>query len=340
MWSRTDLDRYRWTGLFRPGEALSRANLMLLRPYEPGKIPVVMVHGLISSPLAWIPMLNELLRDPTIQQRYQFLLYMYPTGVPIPIAAAGLRDSLLEAEQMYDPEGRDPAFDQMVLLGHSMGGLLSHVMAVDSGDQFWRLNSDRRFDEILGPPEVLDELRALPVLRAAAVRPAGRLPGHAAPRLGPEPRAGRPGRREPDLRARPHQQPARAADQGQPRRLRPPPFRRLPTSIETLDPDSPILQALLAMKPGPDVTFHSIIGSLRPGGGRADDRRRRALPELAPRRGRLGAPGPLRSRRPEAPGGDPRGPPDPAGARRPPDGSGLGPPPRRPVARPDPRVDR
>ena len=53
-----------------------------------------MVHGLISSPLAWIPMIDELLRDPEIQQRYQFLLYMYPTGVPIPIAAASLRDSL------------------------------------------------------------------------------------------------------------------------------------------------------------------------------------------------------------------------------------------------------
>ncbi len=50
MWSRTDLNRYRWTGLLRPDQALARANLMLLRPYEPGKIPVVMVHGLISSP--------------------------------------------------------------------------------------------------------------------------------------------------------------------------------------------------------------------------------------------------------------------------------------------------
>ena len=110
-----------------------------------------MVHGLISTPLAWIPMLNELLRDPVIQEHYQFMLYMYPTGVPIPIAAASLRDSLLQARQMYNPDGRDPAFDRMVLLGHSMGGLLSHMMAVSSGDQLWRLYSDRSFDEILGP---------------------------------------------------------------------------------------------------------------------------------------------------------------------------------------------
>ena len=103
MWSHTDLDRYRWSGLLRPEQNLERANLLLIRPYEPGKIPVVMVHGLISSPLAWIPMLNELLRDPEIQQRYQFMLYMYPTGVPIPIAAASLRDSLRQARADVRP---------------------------------------------------------------------------------------------------------------------------------------------------------------------------------------------------------------------------------------------
>ena len=153
MWSRTDLNRFRFTGLFRPGKAMDRANLVLLRPYEPRKIPVVMVHGLASVPLAWIPMINELLRDPVIHDRYQFMLYMYPTGVPLPIAAAGLREMLLQAKQMYDPNGQDPAFDQMVLLGHSMGGLLSHAMAVDSGDKFWELNTDYRFDRIVGDPE-------------------------------------------------------------------------------------------------------------------------------------------------------------------------------------------
>ncbi len=108
MWSRTDLNKFRWTGLFRPGQVADRAGLMLIRPYEPGKIPVVMVHGLMSSPLAWIPMLNELLRDPKINQNYQFLLYLYPTGMPIPIAAAGLRDSLEEARAQFNADGSRP----------------------------------------------------------------------------------------------------------------------------------------------------------------------------------------------------------------------------------------
>jgi pimeloyl-ACP methyl ester carboxylesterase len=262
MWSRTDLNRYRWTGLLRPGEALERANLMLLRPYEPNKIPVVMVHGLISSPLAWIPMLNDLLRDPKIHQNYQFFLYMYPTGVPIPIAAAGLRQSLREAEQMYNPDGRSPAFSQMVLLGHSMGGLLSHVMTVDSGDKLWQLNSDQPFDKMLGPPKVLEELRnylffqPLPFVRRVVYL--------ATPHRGSDMSRGVVGRvgagliSEPDQVASLLSQLIKGNPDAFPRR-----FRRLPTSVETLSPDSPILAALLAMQPAQGVVYHSVIGSLR-----------------------------------------------------------------------------
>ena len=71
---------------------------------------------------------------------------MYPTGVPMPIAAAGLRDSLERGPADLRPDGRDPDFNRMVLLGHSMGGLLSHMMAVASGDEFWQIYSDRQFD--------------------------------------------------------------------------------------------------------------------------------------------------------------------------------------------------
>ena len=220
MWSRTDLDRYRWTGLLRPEQALERANLLLIRPYEPGKIPVVMVHGLISTPLAWIPMLNELLRDPVIQSKYQFMLYMYPTGVPIPIAAAGLRESLVQAKMMYDPDGRDPAFEQMVLLGHSMGGILSRTVAVSSGDQFWRLYSDRPFDEILGPARGAGRAAPLFLLRAAAVRQPGRFPGHAASRLGDVARGRGPRRHQPDFRSRPYPQAALPVGEAKPRRIR------------------------------------------------------------------------------------------------------------------------
>ena len=269
MWSRTDLDRYRWTGLLRPEHALERANLLLIRPYDPTKIPVVMVHGLVSTPLAWIPMLNELLRNPKIQARYQFLLYMYPTGAPIPIAAASLRESLLQAKQMYNPDGRDPAFDQMVLLGHSMGGILSRMTAVSSGDKLWRLYSDRTFDDILGPRPVLEELHRYFFFEPLPF--VSRVVFLATPHRGSDMSRGIVGRVSSHLISEPdsihkllYQLVKDNPDAFDSRRFRP-----FPTSIETLDTDSPILEALRSMQaPAPPkaAKFHSIIGSLRPTG--------------------------------------------------------------------------
>jgi pimeloyl-ACP methyl ester carboxylesterase len=265
MWSRTDLNRYRWNGLLRPGEAMERANLMLLRPYEPDKIPVVMVHGLISSPLAWIPMLNDLLREPRIQQNYQFFLYMYPTGVPLPVAAALLRDSLQQAAGLYNPSGTNPKFNQMVLLGHSMGGLLSHAMTVDSGNLWWQINSDQPFDAMLGDRAVLAELKNYLFFKPLPY--ARRVVFLATPHRGSDMSRGVVGRvgnsliGDTDHVSSLLSKLVKDNPDAFPRR-----FRRLPTSIETLSPDSDILTALNKMKPNPGVAYHSIIGSLRPEG--------------------------------------------------------------------------
>jgi pimeloyl-ACP methyl ester carboxylesterase len=269
MWSRTDLGKVRWTGLLRPGELADRAGLMLIRPYDPDKIPVVMVHGLASTPLAWIPMLNELYRDPVIHKRYQFLLYLYPTGVPIPIAAAGLRDSLREAEQQFDLPGTSPEreFQRLVLLGHSMGGILSRSMAVDSGNDLWQMHTDRSYEEILGPPETLAELKryyffdALPFVERVVFL--------ATPHRGSELSrkfVGRMGSSlisEPDDIGKLLDKLARKNPDAFDRRR----FRHIPTSIETLAPDSEILQALLDMQPPRQRSahFHSIIGSQKAG---------------------------------------------------------------------------
>jgi pimeloyl-ACP methyl ester carboxylesterase len=265
MWSKTDLSKYRWSGLLRPEQNMDRAGLMLIRPYEPGKIPVVMVHGLASTPLAWIPMLNELLGNPHIQEKYQFMLYLYPTGVPFPIAAAGLRETLLEAENTFNPTRSDRAFGDMILLGHSMGGLLAHAMVVESGNGFWQLYTDRTFDQRLqGPPKVLDELKRymffspLPFVREVVFL--------GTPHRGSDLSRGFVGRvsagliNDPDHVADLLSQVVRQNPGAFDRRH----FRRLPTSVETLETNGEMLLALLAMKPGPNVAFHSIIGSLRP----------------------------------------------------------------------------
>jgi hypothetical protein len=146
-----------------------------------------------------------------------------------------------------------------------MGGLLSHFMTVSSGDQLWRLNSDRSFDEILGPKNVLDELHRLLIFEPLPfVR---RVVFLATPHRGSDLSRGMVGRvsagliNDPDyIHKLLYQLVTDNPDAFDRRR-----FRRFPSSIETLETNSPILTALEAMKPGPGVTYHSIIGSLRPG---------------------------------------------------------------------------
>jgi pimeloyl-ACP methyl ester carboxylesterase len=111
--------------------------LYMLRPYQPGKIPVVLVHGLFSSPLAWAETYNELCNDPALADQYVFWIFLYATGEPIPVAAAHLRETLRQAMATFDASGSEPALRQMVVVGHSMGGLLTKILAQDSGLTIW-----------------------------------------------------------------------------------------------------------------------------------------------------------------------------------------------------------
>jgi pimeloyl-ACP methyl ester carboxylesterase len=123
--------------LLKSDVELKSAGLYMLEPYRPDKIPVVMVHGLMSSPATWANMFNDLRGDPKLRKRYQFWFFMYPTGLPIGYSTSILRDQLNAVHKMYDPNSTNPNFNQMVLIGHSMGGLLSRGMVQDSGTIYW-----------------------------------------------------------------------------------------------------------------------------------------------------------------------------------------------------------
>jgi hypothetical protein len=131
------LRRAALTGVLASDLGRFEEGLYLLRPYQPGKFPVVLVHGLISSPLIWAETYNELCNDPALADHYQFWLFLYATGEPIPVAAAHLRESLREALATFDPSGSEPALRQMVVVGHSQGGLLTKILAQDSGLAIW-----------------------------------------------------------------------------------------------------------------------------------------------------------------------------------------------------------
>lgn len=124
--------------------------LLFLQPYRRGHVPVVLVHGTASSPARWANLINELDNDRVIRERYQTWLFLYNTGNPIGYSAGLLRRALERAVARFDPDGEDPALRQMVMIGHSQGGLLAKLTAVDSGSRFW--------DQIASAPLDLLEL--------------------------------------------------------------------------------------------------------------------------------------------------------------------------------------
>lgn len=136
-----------------PSEFDGKTGIFTVDPYQPGKIPVIFVHGLMSSPGAWANALNELRGDPELRKRYQFWLFFYSTGNPILESAARLRESLIAIRSEFDPENQDPALDNMILVGHSMGGILSRLMISRSGETLWNSASKAPPDEIDLAPE-------------------------------------------------------------------------------------------------------------------------------------------------------------------------------------------
>lgn len=114
------------SGMLKPDSATNRIALYRIEPFRKNKIPVVFTHGLMSRPATWQAAWNELLADRTIRENYQFWAYMYPTGLPLMYPASGLHQGLEQIRRRHDPNGRYKT-DQMVLIGHSMGGLMTSI---------------------------------------------------------------------------------------------------------------------------------------------------------------------------------------------------------------------
>jgi pimeloyl-ACP methyl ester carboxylesterase len=113
----------------------------------------VLVHGTASSPARWAELVNELNGDPQISQRFQIWLFIYDSGRGVGYSAGRLRKALTNTLHELDPENKDPALQQMIVMGHSQGGLLTKLTAIDSGTKFWDLISKKPFDQIKLSPE-------------------------------------------------------------------------------------------------------------------------------------------------------------------------------------------
>jgi len=128
-------------------------------PHRRGRVPVVFVHGTASSFGRWSEMYNRLAADSRVRARYEFWFFSYDSGAPIIWSSMLLRESLKRAVKLLDPQGADPGLRQMVVIGHSQGGLLTKMTAIDSGPVFWDGVFKRPPEELDVSPETRDLLQ-------------------------------------------------------------------------------------------------------------------------------------------------------------------------------------
>ena len=170
------------------------------------------------------------------------------------------REKLLIARDTFDPEHRDSAFEQIVLIGHSLGGLVAQLQVSYSYDILWQQAARRPLDAVRAPPKVLDQLRAdfyfdpSPLVKRVVFMAtphhgssmAVRLVGHAASGLVKY-------SEEEEAEYRQLMDCNRDV-------FREELWDKKPTSIELLKPENPLLAAMAVMQISRCVRWHSIIG--------------------------------------------------------------------------------
>lgn len=251
------------TGFLQPyGRGDTVPKLEFLEPHQPGRIPVVFIHGLASDEGTWFDLINELRTWPTFHRRYEAWVYHYPTGATFLQSAAVLRRELRAAVQRLDPQGADRAVQNMVLVGHSMGGLHAKLQVVDPGTKLWEAISCVPFEQIVLRPEFKEHVRhnyffePLPFVK--------RVVFIATPHAGSS-LASRGVGRIASLTVK--QPPETKAIHDEAVVMNPDAFhsdyqRSLPTTIDILEPSSSILRALRELRTPCWVTTHSIIGTV------------------------------------------------------------------------------
>jgi pimeloyl-ACP methyl ester carboxylesterase len=130
--SKTRIDKLGLARLLNPQRFDGTAKLVRLQPYDPKRIPVLMVHGLQDTPASFAPLYFSLMSDQMIRERYQFWVFSYPSGYPYPYSATLLRKELNRMNREH------PGHKDIIIIGHSMGGLLSRLMVTDVKDGIWR----------------------------------------------------------------------------------------------------------------------------------------------------------------------------------------------------------
>lgn len=109
-----------------------RPHVYLMQPYDPDRRVILMIHGLASSPEAWVNVANEIMGDEILREKFQVWQVYYPTNIPISINHFAIRNAINAVLHHYDPQGSAIASKNMVVIGHSMGGVIARLMISSS----------------------------------------------------------------------------------------------------------------------------------------------------------------------------------------------------------------
>jgi hypothetical protein len=152
-WQMCDLDDLKIQNVILPERYMEESGVYFVTPYDPKKIPVVFVHGLVSSPDAFKNMINELAPEPWFRERYQIWLYNYPTGNPWIFSSMKFRELMREACAYARTKGDDRNLNRMVVVSHSMGGLLTRSSVTEPKTELYDANFRKPFDQLKVPAE-------------------------------------------------------------------------------------------------------------------------------------------------------------------------------------------
>jgi pimeloyl-ACP methyl ester carboxylesterase len=261
----TDLQKVGRLAVRNADKVDREAGVFLLQPFDPERIPVLMIHGLLSSPLAWRELTNEMMADPVLRRRYQIWHYFYPSALPYLYSGQRLETVLEGLYGFLQRDGVDhPALHRMVIVAHSMGGLLARTLISDSGETVWNRAATVRPEALRGTREDIALVRE--VFHFSPRPYVSRVIFLATPHRGSNLASSLAGRIGASLVNLPDDYEALF------RRvtlanldLMTPEMRKVmanggPTSIEALSPKHPMIQVLAELAIDDRVQVHSIIG--------------------------------------------------------------------------------
>jgi len=240
--------------VMNPGAYADTAMLTRLQQFDPARTPVIFVHGLQETGASWAPMIDSLRHDPAIRKHYQFWYFSYPSGYPLPYAAALFRQDMNGIERAF------PNHKRIVLIGHSMGGMICRLMITDAGEKIWR-------DFFATPPAetplASDTRKALEEALVFNHRPdVQRVVFISTPHRGSELATGWIGRIGAALVRTPQRFTSIYAET-KPLLIADPaarPLNRMPNSVDTLEPNDRFVEAVNKLPITPGIPYHSIIG--------------------------------------------------------------------------------